>query len=194
MPQNKSVLICASGVVVLAAIAHLARPSCPVQNVEAKDRVIITDPQWGILENMQPKHSDQGELFEATKNTGRHRVLRSVSLSTAGTYQLAIETRYAGTSRMAVEMGGPHQPYNLVQVNLKDGTLQTEKGPVVAGVEHLNEPGAYRWWFNVDLNQGEFAYNFALLAWDAQHIFPGSGICKVILSKQGVTAQPAATP
>jgi hypothetical protein len=193
MLQNKSVAICASGVVVLAAIAHLARPSCPVQNVEAKDRV-VTDPQWGILENIEPTQSDTGDLFKATENNGRHRVIRSARLRTAGTYQLAIETRYAGTSRMAVEMGGSHQPYNLVQVNLKDGTLQTEKGPVLAGVERLNEPGAYRWWFNVDLNQGEFDYNFALLAWDGQHTFPGSGICKVILSKPSVTARSAATP
>jgi hypothetical protein len=188
VPQNKSVVLCASGVVVLAALAHLARPSCPNRIVETTDRD-ITDPQWGILENLNTTPSGAGELFTATEDSVRHRLIRSADLSTSGTYRVAVETRYAGSSHMAIEVGGPGQPYAIVNVDLKNGTVTSEKGALANGVEQLAEPGSYRWWIDLDLKEGRIYYNFALLSWAGANQFPGSGVCEVVLEAPSITVR-----
>jgi hypothetical protein len=187
MPENKPVLICASGVAVLAALAHLIHPACPVAAAPGPDRV-VSSADWGTVVNLDAAATPYGDAFTATENTGRHRVLRSTKLAAPGRYRISIDTRYAGASQMAIEMGGPHQPYGLVTVNLKTGTIEkVEHDALAAGVESpIGQTGIYRWWADMNLKAGEFDYNFSLLSAYRQHDFPGTGICRVVLSNPSV--------
>ena len=181
MPKNKPILIYASCVAFVAAAAHLIRPTCPA--TAAAEDSVVTDPRWGIVQNLDATKTPMGVQFTATAKVGRHRVLQSFKSPAAGRYQISVDTRYVGTSHLAIEAGGPHQPYGLVEVNLKNGTIEKIKGDVAAGVDPVNaQPGQYHWWIEMPFNGGEADYNFALLSAKGQADFPGSGICRVVLS------------
>jgi hypothetical protein len=183
MPDNRSLLLCASGVAVLAALAHLAKPGCPHPPPTTPDRV-IADADWGTVVNLDAGATQAGTLFAATETTGRHRVLRSMQVAAPGRYRISVDTRYAGTTHMAIEAGGPQQPYGLVTINVKNGTIEKIEHDVLdAGVEApIGQTGVYRWWVDMALNPGEFDYDFSILSAYRQHDFPGTGICKVALS------------
>ena len=108
------------------------------------------------MQNLVLTRSGSGALFTATEDSLRHRLVRFADLSAPGSYRVTVETRYAGTSQMAIEIGGPGQPYAIVKVNLKDGVVTDSQGALGAGVDQLSKPGSYRWWVDLDLNPGRF--------------------------------------
>ena len=145
------------------------------------------------MQNLVLTRSGSGALFTATEDSLRHRLVRFADLSAPGSYRVTVETRYAGTSQMAIEIGGPGQPYAIVKVNLKDGVVTDSQGALGAGVDQLSKPGSYRWWVDLDLNPGRVYYNFELLSWAGAKQFPGSGVCKVFVNAPGVMVQSSTT-
>lgn len=185
MPTSQSITACSLTVIVIALMARLHLPACP-KEVPPPPNSTVEDPQWGHLTNLQRK----GDVFTATAANGYHRILQSARIPSEGVYRLSVETRFAGTDNMQMELAGAGQPYGVVIANLRDGKIEKVLHDVHgAGVEQIgNEPGHYRWWVEQDLKPGTFDYDFALLTSGGGNAFAGTpGICRMALLNPVVT-------
>jgi hypothetical protein len=186
MPENRTVLFCASGVIVAGLAAQLMTPRCAIEQAAAETRV--TDPTWGPILNLTVTPTQDGDRFEATTANGIHRIVQSAKVAEPGRYRLSIDTQLDVTPTFAIEISGPNQPYAFVVANLRTGKIESISGSGVgAGSEPLG-PGRFRWWIDQNYAPGEVGYDFAIINWGNAPTFPGQGACRVILSNPGFRA------
>jgi hypothetical protein len=180
MPENRSIILCASGVIVAGLAASLLAPRCVLDQAAAATNV--ADPTWGTIANLAVTPTKNGDLFEATSVNGYHRILRTAQVTEPGRYRVSIETEFDTTPDFAIEIGGQNQPYALVAANLRTGKIATMKGDGIdAGSEPLG-PGRFRWWVEQEYLPGEVDYDFGVLSAGNASSFPGQANCRMILS------------
>ena len=180
MPENRSIFLCASGVIVAGIAAQLLAPRCTLDQAVAATSV--ADPTWGAIENLTLTRTQGGDRFEATSADGYHRIVRTAQVMARGRHRVSIETELNGTPDFAIEIGGPHQSHARVAADLRTGKITTMKGSDLdAGSEPLG-PGRFRWWVDQDYVPGEVEYKFGVLGPDDTTTFPGQASCRVILS------------
>ena len=180
MPDNRSVVLGSTGVIVAAALLRLWPVSCP-SPAEAAPDVRFDDAEWGAANNLTIRHQPAGDVMEATPANGFHRVIKSVAIPAAGRYRLSVETAYAGAPGFAMEVvNGPR--YAFVAGNARTGQITHEKGDIVAaGADAVpGKSGSYRWWVEIDYLPGLAGYNFALSIAD-NRIFAGGDTCKIVM-------------
>lgn len=184
MPENRSVLLCASGVIVAGLAAHLLTPRCASEQAAATRS--IADPTWGTIANLSVRPTKNGDLFEATSADGYHRILRTAGVTEPGRYRISIETQLDAPLDFAIEIGGAaEQPYAFVVANLRTGMIEAIKGNgIEAGAERLG-PGRFRWWVDQEYKPGQVGYVFSVLNVYDGDLFPGQGACRMILSNPG---------
>jgi hypothetical protein len=181
MPDNRSIVLGSTGVIVVAALLRLWPVSCP-SAAEAAPDARFDDPIWGAANNLTIRHQPDGDVMEATPANGFHRVIKSVMVPVAGRYRLSVETAYAGASGFAMEVvNGPK--YAFVAGNPATGQITHEKGDIVAaGADAVSgKPGSYRWWIEIDYVPGRADYNFAFSIAD-NRIFTGGDSCKIVMN------------
>lgn len=191
MPDNRSVILGSTGLIVVAAVLRLWAPSCPVAQASAA-AVQSTDPKWGLAANVAILHRDDGDVMEATQTDGMHRVIERVTVPVAGRYRLAIETTFAGASEFTIEIGDANQPrYATLSGDVQAGRITARKGDIVAaGVEPVaGKPGHYRWWIDMDYAGGRAVYNLAF-SMNGSREFAGSAACKIVLNGSSFTPLP----
>jgi hypothetical protein len=186
MPDNRSIVLCASGVIVAGLAAQLLAPRCAFEQAAAATSVV--DPTWGTLTNLTVKPTKGGDLFEATSANGYHRIIRAAMVTQPGRYRVSIETELDATPDFAIEIGGPNQPYAFLVANLRTGTIESMNGTGVdAGSEPLG-PGRFRWWVEQDYVPGEVDYNFDIISAGNAASFLGQGACRIVLSNPAFRA------
>jgi hypothetical protein len=181
MPTSKSITLGASGVIVLAALAHLARPACPAAAKEVS--VTSSYGDLGTLNNAVARPRDGATEIQAMDNYGRHRLLKSFAVPSTGTYRISFETQYEGTSGMAVELGGgSNQNYGIMYMDIRNGSVTKTSGDIAGwGVEPVaGRSGRYRWHVDMAYRQGRGDVNLAFVSVENAVIFPGHD-CKVAL-------------
>jgi len=184
MPENRSVFLCASGVIVASLAALLLTPRCASEHAPA--HTSVADPTWGTIDNLTIKSTKDGDLFEATTANDYHRIRRTARVTEPGRYRISIETQLDATRDLSIEIAeGADQPYANVVANLRTGKIESIKGiGIDAGSEPLG-PGRFRWWVDQDYKQGQVDYAFTNLSADDAATFPGQGECRMILSNPG---------
>jgi hypothetical protein len=184
MPENRTVLLCASGVIVAGLTAQLLAPRCAFEQAAAATSV--ADPTWGTIANLTIRPTKDGDLFEATSANGPHRILRTARVTKPGRYRISIETQLDATLDLGIQIGGAaDQPYVAVVANLRTGKIESIKGSGVdAGSEPLG-PGRFRWWVDQEYKPGQVGYVFSVLNVYDGDLFPGQGACRMILSNPG---------
>jgi hypothetical protein len=183
MPENRSILLCASGVIVAGLAAPLLAPRCAFEQAAAE--TTVGNPIWGTVRNLAVMPTKDGDLFEATSANGYHRILRAAQVTEPGRYRVSIETAFDRTPDLAIEIGGTNQPYAFAVANLRTGKIETTKGSALdAGSEPLG-PGRFRWWVEQEYVPGEVDYDFGILGVGGATSFPGQANCRMILSNPG---------
>lgn len=186
MPANRSVNFCASGAIALALVMRSFAPTCPVAaGVVAEDK-ISADPTWGRVVNLTLSPREDGTQFDATDNSGRHRVLTTFKVPAAGRYRLSVETKYQSASSFELEISDAEQTvYARFDGDLKSGTIgETNGGMLANGVEPITgAPGRYRWWIDIELPAGHASAAFSLLNYENDNEFVGiPGSCQAVFS------------
>lgn len=126
----------------------------------------------------------------ATSANDRHRLLTNVNIPKPGPYRLSVETRFAGSQHLMIELGGNGgQKYGVAIVDPKDGKVVSTKGDILrTAVEAVSgQPGWYRWSVDMDYAQGGAAFDLAILNDDGNPIFAGTDACRVIISQPSFT-------
>jgi len=192
MPDNRSGLFYASGVIVLALAIRSLAPPCPLSAAaDAAGDKVIADPTWGTVVNMRISPRKDGDQFTTTDNPGRHRALTTFKIATAGRYRLSIETGYETASAYQLEIGGPGgKPYARLVGDLRKGAITEQSGDIQAsGVEPLpTATGHYRWWIDVDLPPGQVSFNASILSYENSSEFVGTpSSCQVVFDRLSLT-------
>jgi hypothetical protein len=186
MPENRTVLLCASGVIVAGLATQLLAPRCAFE--QAAEATTVTDPVWGPIVNLTVTPTKDGDRFEATPANGIHRISQYAKVTEPGRYRLSIDTELDATPTFAIEISGPNQPYAFVVANLRTGRIESISGSGVdAGSEPLG-PGRLRWWIDQNYAPGQVGYDFAIINSGNATTFAGQGACRVILSNPGFRA------
>jgi hypothetical protein len=191
MPDNRSVALCSTGVIVVAALLRLWPSSCPLEAQTSTAAVHSTDAKWGVVTNITIDHHADGDVVAATPAMGLHRLIETVRVPAAGRYRLSVETAFAGASSLVIDIGDSDQPkYGFVSGNLQRGQVTKRAGDVVAaGVEPVpDKPEHYRWWVDMDYVSGQASYDLAFWANGLQE-FAGNDACKIVL-----LSEPSFTP
>jgi hypothetical protein len=191
MPDNRSVILGSTGLIVVAAVLRLWAPSCPAAQASAAAEQ-WTDPKWGTATNVAILHRGDGDVMEATPTDGMHRVVELVTVPAAGRYRLAVETTFAGASELTIEIGDADQPkYAILSGDMRAGRITARKGDIVAaGVEPVaGKPRHYRWWVDMDYVAGQALYNLAF-SMDGSREFAGNAGCKIVLNGSSFTPLP----
>jgi hypothetical protein len=186
MPENRSIFLYSSWVIVAGLAAHLLAPRCETEQTTTTN---IADAGWGTISNLSVQRTKDGDLFEATSATGYHRILRTTNITEPGRYRVSIETQLDATPHFAIEIGGqPGQPYAFVTANMRTGEIESIKGTQVdAGSEPLG-PGRFRWWVDQQYVPGRVDYDFTIMSNGNSPTFPGGGACRMILSNPQFSA------
>jgi hypothetical protein len=186
MPENRSILLCTSGVLLAGFAAHLLAPRCAFER--AASEASVADPKWGTIASLVAMPVENGDRFEATSANGDHRIMRTATVTEPGRYRISIETQFDGTPDFAIEISRPNQSHALVAGDLRSGQVEKIEGTGTdAGSEPLG-PGRFRWWVEQTYLTGEVGYNFAIIGADGMTEYSGHGVCRIILSNPSFAA------